>query len=55
MKKIYQNITVNQEQNTIVDKKIVAIYLNLIICITYVFYLIKLNRFYYTSLEYVKK
>ena len=38
MKRIYQHITINQEQNNIVDKKLLTIYLNLTIYISYVFY-----------------
>ena len=55
MKKIYQNITINQEQNAIADKKLLTIYLNQQFTYLIFFRLIKLNRFYYTSLGYVKK
>ena len=57
MKKIYPNITINQEQNRIVDKKKTSYNLSEPnkLHIFMFFRLIKLNRFYYTSLGYVKK
>ena len=43
MKEIYQHITINQEQNTIVDKNLLTIYLSLTIPYLTFFRLIKLN------------